>query len=452
MSNIDAMRSPESARHHRLFRMRRVVVSARRNRVVLAILVIMAGFMASSLVLPPTPASAEPVPIEPTVGNPVSVAAPPEITGAFHPVTQVRIVDSRPASKVGQFTTPWGRSTTREIIVAGVASVPADATSVAINVTGVGASVATYLTVWPTGELRPTTSNVNLTPGDVRPNLVMAKIGANRRISVYNCCGTTDVVIDLLGWYGSSGSYFTEASPTRIWDTRPAPYTVGQPGKIGQGQTKDLKVTGVGGIPDDATAVVMNVTAVAPTLMTYLTVFPTGQVRPSTSSLNVPPGDIRPNLVVVEAGTDGMASFYNHLGKVDVVVDIVGWFGPTGAQFTGMSPRRLWDTRPDPYTVGQIGRLFEGTFKSIKVTGVQGVPSDAKAVVVNITGVTPDSSTFLTAWPAGETRPNTSNVNLTRGSVIPNLAVVKVGSGGKISVYNDLGTIDVVVDVIGWYA
>ncbi len=426
--------------------MRRATASAWRFQVILLIL---SGFVATTLLFSPTPAGAESLPIEPTGDNPVSAAGSPVITGAFHPMTPVRIIDSRPASKVGPFATPWGRSTTREISIPGV---PVDATSVAINLTGVDASAGTFLTVWPTGELRPTTSNINLTLGDTRPNLVMAKLGANKKISVFNHSGTTDVVIDLVGWYGPDGSLFTGTSPTRIWDTRPAPYSIGQSGKIGQGQTKDLVVAGVSGVPADATAVVMNVTAVTPTISTYLTVFPTGQARPTASSLNVPPGDTRPNLVVVEVGTDGKVSFFNNLGKVDVVVDVVGWFGPTGSQFSGISPRRVWDTRPEPYTVGQIGKLSDGSFKSIKVTDIHGVPSDAQAVVVNITGVTPSFSTYLTAWPTGEVMPNASNVNLSTGSVVPNLAVVKVGSGGRISVFNKFGNIDVIVDVIGWYA
>ena len=36
------------------------------------------------------------------------------------------------------------------------------------------------------------------------------------------------------------------------------------------------------------------------------------------------------------------------------------------------------------------------------------------------------------------------------GQTVPNLALVPVGSGGRIALYNLLGTIDIVVDVVGY--
>lgn len=386
---------------------------------------------------------------EPTVPS----AETPSDPGSFHPMPPVRIIDSRPASKVGPYTSPWGHGTSRNITVAGMAGVPADATAVVLNVTGVGATANTYLTIWPKGQTKPTASNLNLPPGDTRPTLVMAKVGSDKSISLYNHAGNTDAVIDVMGWYGpgSDASYFNELPPKRIWDTRPAPENVGQLGKIGQGQTKTLTVTG-NGVPSDATAVVMNVTAVSPSATTYVTAWPTGQTKPTASNLNAPVGDVRPNLVIAKVGTDGKVSFYNHAGSTDLVVDVVGYFSTTGTQFSGMTPVRIWDTRPAPENVGLLGKLGHSTFKSITVAGINGVPADAKAVVVNITGVTPSYSTYLTAWPTGVTRPTASNLNLTPGSIIPNLAVVKVGAGGKISIYNNAGSTDVVVDIVGWYS
>jgi len=47
--------------------------------------------------------------------------------------------------------------------------------------------------------------------------------------------------------------------------------------------------------------------------------------------------------------------------------------------------------------------------------------------------------------------PLASYINWAAGATMPNLALVKLGADGKIIVYNGYGTVDVIVDVVGWY-
>jgi hypothetical protein len=103
---------------------------------------------------------------------------------------------------------------------------------------------------------------------------------------------------------------------------------------------------------------------------------------------------------------------------------------------------------------GRTGQraLGPGRTLDLTVTGAGGVPSaGVSGVVVNITAVAPDAGGWLTAWPSGQTMPNASNLNFVPGSVVPNLAVVKVGAGGKLSLFNSAGSTAVIVDVVGWY-
>lgn len=368
-------------------------------------------------------------------------------SGLFHPMLPVRVVDSRRTSSVGPFTTPWNTDTQREITVAGTAGVPADAEAVILNVTGVSPRLPTYLTVWPAGEPRPVASNLNLAVRDTRANLVMAKLGVGGRISIYNHLGAVDVVVDVVGWYGpGDGSAFTALDPVRAWDTRSGP---GAKGRVGQGVTKSLTVAGTGGVPTNATAVVMNVTAINATLPSYVTVWPAGHSKPYTSNLNLPPGDARPNLVVAQIGDGGRVSFYNNLGAVDLAVDVVGYFAPTGDRFNGMTPTRLWDSRNG---IGPQGRLGESRTATIPVAGVHDVPSDATAVVLNVTGVSASWPTYMTVWPSMTPLATVSNLNLNRGETVPNLVVAKVGPDGKVSVFNHAGDVHVVVDIVGWFA
>ncbi|HKB31655.1 MAG TPA: hypothetical protein VKD26_12570, partial [Streptosporangiaceae bacterium] len=73
------------------------------------------------------------------------------------------------------------------------------------------------------------------------------------------------------------------------------------------------------------TAVVMNVTVTGATAAGYLTVYPDGQPRSGTSSLNFVTGETIPNLVIVPV-VDGKVDFYNSAGTVNLVADITGYY------------------------------------------------------------------------------------------------------------------------------
>jgi hypothetical protein len=74
------------------------------------------------------------------------------------------------------------------------------------------------------------------------------------------------------------------------------------------------------------------------------------------------------------------------------------------------------------------------------------------AAVMNVTVTNTTQSSFLTAWPTGATRPTASDLNWVGGQTVPNLGVVKLGSDGAIQVFNASGSVDVIVDLSGWYS
>jgi hypothetical protein len=57
------------------------------------------------------------------------------------------------------------------------------------------------LTLWPDGASRPTASDLNFLAGQVTSNLVVVKVGADGKIGIFNAAGTTDVIVDVVGWY-----------------------------------------------------------------------------------------------------------------------------------------------------------------------------------------------------------------------------------------------------------
>ena len=134
-----------------------------------------------------------------------SLAAPgsgPGSTGSFKSIAPVRILDTRPAPEnVGGIAGPLGPNSSITLQVSGVASVPAKAIAVVVNVTVTGTTSDSFLTVWPSDQPRPTASNLNWKAGDVTPNLVTVQLSAAGRINFFNLSGQTHVVADIAGYY-----------------------------------------------------------------------------------------------------------------------------------------------------------------------------------------------------------------------------------------------------------
>jgi hypothetical protein len=135
---------------------------------------------------------------------------------------------------------------------------------------------------------------------------------------------------------GDSDTTFVPVSPCRLFDMRPgtAP-TDGKKTPLGPGvaNVHTQQVTGnVGscvGIPSDATAVALNVTAANPTAPSFLTVYPADQPLPNASSLNWTSGQAAtPNAVDVKLSADGKINLYTESGTVSVIADVVGYYTP----------------------------------------------------------------------------------------------------------------------------
>jgi hypothetical protein len=256
----------------------------------------------------------------------------------------------------------------------------------------------------------------------------------------------------------TNGSTYHPLAPVRVLDTRVG---VGAPtARVGAKGSIDLRVTGVAGVPAaGVTSVVLNVTAAgASGPQSFLTVWPKGTTRPLASNLNFTGGVSVPNLVVARVGDGGSVSIFNDSGTVDVVADVQGWYSnavdAVGSSFVPLNPARLLDTRAGTGTGGAVGPVPPGTLIQLQVAGAGGVPaSGARAVVLNMTvdrATGPES--FLTVWPSATPRPLASNLNFTSGPATTNLVVAQLGPDGKVNIYNNVGSTDVIADVEGWYA
>ncbi|MET7395188.1 hypothetical protein ABZS66_17030 [Dactylosporangium sp. NPDC005572] len=71
----------------------------------------------------------------------------------------------------------------------------------ALNIAGVQPTTNTYLSVWPADATRPTSSTLNLNPGEIRANAAITGLGSGNRFNVYNTGGSTNVVVDEAGTF-----------------------------------------------------------------------------------------------------------------------------------------------------------------------------------------------------------------------------------------------------------
>jgi hypothetical protein len=386
-----------------------------------------------------------------------NLGAPPS-TDWFTPLSPARFLDTRSANgtfdgvDAGAGVRPAGSTT--EVTVRGRGGVPANAAAVVLNVTAVGPAADGFATVFPCGEAIPVASNLNYQTSEDIPNAVIAKIGANGKVCIFTD-KATQLVADVNGWFGTTPE-FTSLSPLRFLDTRSASGTFdgvdAGAGVRPAGSTTEVTVRGRDGVPANATAVVLNVTAVGPAADGFATVFPCGEAVPVASNLNYQAGQDIPNAVIAKIGANGKVCIFTDKAT-QLVADVNGWFA-TSTSFASTSPKRHLDTRSangtyDGLEAG-IGVRPAGSVTEVTVRARGDVPSAATAVVLNVTAVGPAADGFATVFPCGESVPVASNLNYQAGEDIPNAVIAKIGANGKVCIFTDKAT-HLLADVNGWF-
>jgi hypothetical protein len=274
--------------------------------------------------------------------------------GEFHSLAPIRICDTRANTHTVCATTannPLAGGTWRKVVVSGLppggtgVGIPADGTAATavFNLTAVGGTQATFLTVAPPNSLdqcptRASASNLNPKAGETLPNRVISPLGPNRDVCIFNSVGSVNFIVDVNGWFGTAaapaGAFFYAVPPTRICDTRATCGAVSAP--VGAAAVRPIQVAGTTVVPAFAgfakpVAVVANLTGVAGTASTFLALYPSDAAhRPGSSDLNPAARDVVANLAVVSlsktAPTSGFVNLYNSVGSINVILDVAGWF------------------------------------------------------------------------------------------------------------------------------
>jgi hypothetical protein len=251
-------------------------------------------------------------------------------TSTYHSSNPARVLETR----VGEVTVDGlqqgtglaaGGSVT-EVQITGRAGVPANATSVALNVTVTATAGPGFLTVFPCGEVRPTASNLNYGPGATIANLVVSKIGAGGKVCIFTQTAT-QLIADVNGYFPVITTY-SALNPARLLETRPSLTTFdGQFNGVGlqpAGAVVTLKVTDRGGVPASAQTVVLNVTVTQPAGGGFVTVYPCGITPPLASNLNFVANQTVANAVLVKVGTSGNVCLFTSQ-STHLVADVGGY-------------------------------------------------------------------------------------------------------------------------------
>ncbi|MEU6299443.1 PKD domain-containing protein [Streptomyces erythrochromogenes] len=383
----------------------------------------------------------------------------------FTPHAPTRLLDTRngtgaPVAKVA------GQGSAR-VKVAGNASVPAGVTAVALNVTVTETVDSGHVTVWPgAGYDRPITSNLNYTAGHSVPNLVIVPVGEDGYVELFNGgWSPVDLIADVTGYFTrASDSGYTSMTPARFVDTREGIGTA--KGTLASRSAFTTRIGGLQGVPQNITAVALNVTVTEPQGPGHLTAFSgTGPV-PTASNLNFVPGQTVANSVIVPVAADGTIKIFNGAwSPTHVVVDVVGYYSKESkAAFLPFTPFRTLDTRQEAY--GWPGGRFRAReYITQGFTPENATAAGVEAYVLNATVTETGGTGFLSVAPspsalpaAGEppaptaTRPVSSTLNWTVGTTVPNLVQASDGDHGVINFWNQgHEDADLVLDVFGVY-
>ena len=260
-----------------------------------------------------------------------------DVSGYFPPNSSLtsllpaRLLDSRPGNPTtdgqGSGIGLRPRGSVTEVQVAGRAGIPVDATAAVLNVTVTEAAGPGYATVYPCGSQPPTASNLNYVAGQTIPDAVVSKIGAGGKVCIFTQ-QTVHLIADVSGYFPAD-STLIPLVPARLLESRGSGPTVdGQSQNIGvrpPGSVTEVVVAGRGGVPANATAVVLNVTVTESQAAGYATVYPCGTQPSTTSNLNYGVGTTIANAVITKIGVGAKVCIFTQQAT-HLLADVNAYF------------------------------------------------------------------------------------------------------------------------------
>ena len=274
---------------------------------------------------------------------------------------------------------------------------------------------------------------------------MLVPLQPSRRVCLFTLT-ETNLVVDVMGWFGPAGASFHGVNPTRILDTRTSLRPDGGSGPVPGGSVVRIPVAGLTPVPGGASAVSANLTVTDPTAAGFITAYPCDAQPPLSSNGNYLTQETRATAAVV--GLDGSGALCVYVSTdLNLVVDVTGWFGGTDGQRLAPIVGTRGARHPQRHRHGAVAPVQSGQTLAFDPT-LGGTVAVGANAVLDVIAVGATDSGFLTLYPCGGAFPDASTVNYVPGATSTNAATVTVGANGKICVYAHRTT-DVVVDVLG---
>jgi hypothetical protein len=361
------------------------------------------------------------------------------VEGGFHSLTPFRVLDTRDEGG------PVVAGSDRLVDLRGRGGLPSSGVrAVVVNTTVTGVDQGMDLQLYPSGSRPQTrTSNVNAARGATVANLATVPLGADGRIGLSVSRGSSQVLLDVLGWYGDgtvegNGDGYSPLTPERRFDSRDSE-------AVAAGSDRVVQLLDPS---RNARSAVVTVTALgAPANADVQLYAPGARPERRTSTLNLRRGQTVANLAIVPVDDQGRIALSVSQRSAHVIVDLLGYFvADSQRRFSPVTPERIHDTRSDATPVRA------GADREVRVLGRGGVPSSGvSAVLLNVTGTRATDTADLQVYPAGlAPARRTSNLNIRRGQDVGTLVLATVGRDGSITLSTSQGQMDVVLDVAGW--
>jgi hypothetical protein len=267
-----------------------------------------------------------------------------------------------------------------------------------------------------------------------------------------NRAAGTDAAVDVVGYFAAPSATgtlgYAAITPARLLDTRTS--TGGHQAKLAPFEQVSVPVANTAGVPADASAAIVNITALNETKPGYLMAYPSA---PSSTSVLDYRTYSRSNLAVVTLA-GGSFKLQNRIAYTNVIVDVVGYLNSsaTGKFVTLPAPIGVVDTRN-----GKGGRRAAMTADSTLTedgAGLHQVPHHAVALWTGFNALATGSG-YLTVYAAGSAAPHTSNLDYSAGRSVANAVVANLSQpangAGQYSTVNRIGATNLTQDVFGYF-
>ena len=257
----------------------------------------------------------------------------------------VRLLDTRAGQKgalelagaaIGtDVTVPLAANTPVRVQVTGVAGVPASVDAVSVNLTALAPAAAATIKVYAcstTGAIRPTAWALLVPAGVSLSDAQVTKVAANGGLCLLSTV-QTHVTLDVNAYVASGTGFAGLARPTVLLDTRS-----GKKGALesatdvttpyAAGTVKRYVLSGVAGLPANASGVVLQTSVITPAASGTLRVYPctsTASPKPTSSVLEFSAGTSAAHSEVVGLSSTGGVCVYSS-ASTHVTLSVVGSF------------------------------------------------------------------------------------------------------------------------------